>query len=272
MTKRLAGKVAIVTGAGRGIGQEIAIQLANEGAQVVVNDLDAGAVEETRDVIARTGGVTTSFPGNVNDADFADNIIEHAVGHFGNVHIVINNAGYIWNEKVERTSDEQWDAMQDVHLKSAFRMCRSFGTFLRSSENSGSALIQRRLINISSVAATRGAVGQLAYSCAKSGLFGLTRSLAKEWGPLGVNVNCVSFGFIETRLTQLTDRKTYVTVDGEERPVGLPSHHRDEFVKNIPLGRPGTAKEGAGAVVLLCFPEASYISGQLIEAAGALIY
>lgn len=270
---RLSGKVALVTGGGRGVGRSLVQQLAAEGARLVVNDLDPEPAAEAVEAIIRAGGEAVACVGSVTDEDFPKRFIATAIERFGDAHILVNNAGYIWNGFLHKISDEQWDAIQDVHLRAPFRILREFHGALReriAAETAAGVVVHRKIVNISSVAATGGTAGQANYSAAKAGLFGLTRSLAKEWGPLRINVNCVAFGYIETRLTQEVHGETVIEIAGEKRRVGLTPQVLAMFKERIAFGRPGTTAEAAGAVLLLCFPEADYITGQIIEADGGL--
>jgi 3-oxoacyl-[acyl-carrier protein] reductase len=270
---RLDGKVALVTGAGRGIGRSVARKLAAEGARVLVNDLDAAEAEASARAIMETGGVAVAYPGNVTSDDFPRGLIETALREFGDIHILVNNAGYIWNGPLHKISDEQWDAIQAVHLKAPFRILRELRGFLDvrvAEERKAGAVAHRKVVNVSSVSATGGAAGQANYAAAKAGLHGLTRSLAKEWGPLAVNVNCVAFGYIETRLTQEISGETAVMIEGVARRVGLTRPMIEAIKERIALGRAGTADEAAGGILLFCIPESDYITGQILEVSGGL--
>ena len=269
----LSGKVALVTGAGRGIGLSLVRRLAAEGARVLVNDLDAAEAESAARAIKEAGGVAVAYPGNVANADFPRGFIGAALEQFGDIHIVINNAGYIWNAPLHKIADEQWDAIQDVHLKAPFRILRELRTFLDArvaEERKNGTVVHRKIVNVSSVSATGGAAGQANYAAAKAGLHGLTRSLAKEWGPLSINVNCVAFGYIETRLTQEIRGETVVTIDDVARRVGLTRPMIEAIKERTAFGRAGTADEAAGGIMLFCIPESDYVTGQILEVSGGL--
>jgi len=275
--KRLEGKVALVTGAGRGAGAALAQKLAAEGAAVVVNDLDAAPAEETVAAIVARGGRALAFAGDVTRPGFAEDFIATGVNGFGGADIIVNNAGYIWNAGVGATTDEQWDAMQDVHLKAAFRIARAWNPWLveraraeAADQQEGARRQARKMVNISSVSGTHGAWKQIGYSAAKAGLVGLTKSLAREWGPLGVTVNAVAFGLIETRLTQVITGETSIEVGGRRHRVGLTREILDNLYAQTPLRRGGTPEDAAGAVLLFCLPESDYITGQIIEADGGV--
>lgn len=271
MTARLDGKVAIVSGAGRGIGRAIALKFASEGARVVVNDLDAGPANEVVAEIAAAGGRAVACVANVTDTDFGERFVKAAVDAFGTLDIIVNNAGYTWDNVVQKMSDEQWDAILDCHLKAPFRVLRAaYPVFREASriEAEEGREVFRKVVNISSISGTQGNAGQINYSSAKAGIMGMTKTMAKEWGRMKVNVNCVAFAFIETRLTQPTTEALTVSIDGRDIRVGVTPERIAAARKDIPLGRPGTAEEAAGAVFMLCIPEANYVTGQTVICGG----
>ncbi len=270
----LDGKVALVTGSGRGIGQQIAFKLAREGARVVVNDLDAGPAEETVAKIVADGGKAIAVAGSVADDDFAARFVAAAVESFGGVHIIVNNAGFTWDNVIQKMTDEQWDALLDVHLKAPFRILRAAQPVISAAvkaERAAGKVVQRKVVNISSLAGVGGNAGQANYSAAKAGVEGLTRAMSKEWGRLSVNVNAVAFGLISTRLTEAADAGKTIDIDGRDIKVGVNPQLLASMEAMIPLGRAGTAEEAAGAVYLLCTPESDYISGQTILCAGGFL-
>jgi 3-oxoacyl-[acyl-carrier protein] reductase len=270
--KRLAGRVALVTGAGRGIGRSVALQLAGEGARIVLNDLDDEPAREAVSLIEAHGGEARAVVGSVTDAQFPQRFVEGALDHFGAIDIVVNNAGYVWNSRIEATSDEQWNAMIDVHLTAPFRMVRQVVQHWKqlAARANAKATFQRKIVNVSSISGTHGTAGQVAYSSAKAGLIGLTKSLARELGPLGVNVNAVAFGWIETRLTQEIRGETAVNVAGREHRVGMTKVALEDLRNRVPLRRGGSPEEAAGSVLLLCLPESDYISGQIVDVDGGV--
>lgn len=270
----LEGKVALVTGSGRGIGQQIALKLARAGAAVVVNDLDAGPAHETVEKVTAEGGRATAVVGSVLDADFPERFVQTAVSEHGGLHIVVNNAGFTWDSVIQKMSDEQWDTILDVHLKAPFRILRAAQPVISAAvkaERAEGREVRRKVVNISSLAGVGGNAGQANYSSAKAGVEGLTRALAKEWGRLGVTVNAVAFGLISTRLTQAADSGASIDVDGREIQVGVNPQLLASMEAMIPLGRAGTAEEAAGAVHLLCLPESDYVSGQTLVCAGGFM-
>ena len=270
---KLDGKVALVTGAGRGIGGAIARKLAADGARIVANDLDPEPVGEVVGQIAADGGEAIAFPGDVTADDFGDRFVDVALEQFGDVHIVVNNAGYIWNAAALKHTDEQWQAMLDVHATAPFRICRAAGRHFRDAAKAGHADVTRKIVNVSSISGVYGAATQLSYSAGKAALIGLTKTLSKEWGHYNVTVNCVAFGHIDTRLTQrLGEGAQTIEVQGREHPVGLDPELFDMIREMTPLGRTGTIEDGAGAVYLFCIPESDFISGQVVIVSGGLVY
>ncbi|QBJ97320.1 SDR family oxidoreductase [Rhodococcus sp. ABRD24] len=269
----LDNKVAIISGSGRGIGREIALKVAREGAKVVVNDLDEEPAKETVAAIEALGGTAVSCIGSVTDPDFGDRFVQTAVGSFGGLDIIVNNAGYTWDSVIQKMTDEQWDAIVDVHLKAPFRILRAaqpvIAAAVKKAKAVGEPVPCRKVVNISSVAGTGGNAGQVNYSAAKAGITGLTKTLAKEWGRYNVTVNTVAFGFIKTRLTQPpVDGTGTIEVQGREIKVGVNPDLLGAMEQMIPLGRPGTPVEGAGAVYLFCTPESDYVSAQTVVCGG----
>lgn len=270
---KLANKTAIVTGSGRGIGRAIALKLASEGANVVVNDLDAEPGNAVVAEIEATGSRAVACNGSVTESGFADRIVRTAVDTFGGVDIIVNNAGFTWDSTIQKMTDEQFDAVLDVHLKAPFQILRAVQPYWKEAvarENESGVRVHRKVVNISSIAGTGGNPGQVNYSAAKAGIVGLTKTLSKEWGRYNVNVNAVAFGMIETRMTQVVETKTTANVGGRDIPIGIPKAGVDAFTAMIPMGRAGTPDEAAGAVYLLTTPESDYITGQTIIAGGGL--
>ena len=269
---KLAGKTALVTGAGRGIGQAIALKLAREGANVVLNDLDAGPAQETVAAIEALGRRAVAVTGSVAAADFPARFVGAAVDTFGGLDILVNNAGFTWDNVIQKMSDEQWDAILDVHLKAPFRILRAASEVIRAAakrEAEAGTPVYRKVVNISSVSGTNGNAGQANYSSAKAGIIGLTKAMAKEWGRYKVTVNAVAFGVIETRLTAAPAHGgATIDIEGRQIAVGLNADAHKALERIIPLGRPGTVEEAAGAVYLFCLPESNYITGEVVTCGG----
>ena len=274
-----SGQTAIVTGAGRGIGASAALQFAQQGANVVVNDLDAAATEETVHAITAGGGHAIALAGNVTEPDFPTHLMKTAVDTFGQLNILVNNAGYTWDGMSHKMSDEQWQAIIDVHLTAPFRMIRAAAPYLRAAAtaelDSGASLSNRCVVNVSSTSGLHGNIGQVNYAAGKMGIVGLTKTIAKEWGRLGIRCNAVAFGFIDTRLTRPQEtQEEAIEIDGHEVPLGIPAKVRALLDKDIqlriPLGRPATIEEAAAGIVLISSPLASYITGHVLEVTGGM--
>ncbi|MFF2087250.1 SDR family NAD(P)-dependent oxidoreductase [Nocardia sp. NPDC058176] len=270
---KLDNKVAIVSGSGRGIGREIALKLAAEGAAVVVNDLDAEPAKETVAAIEALGARAVAVPGSVTADGFAEEFVQAAVDSFGGLDIIVNNAGFTWDSVIQKMTDEQWDAILDVHLKAPFKILRAaqpvIAGLVKQAKADGAPVPCRKVVNISSLAGTGGNAGQANYSAAKAGVIGLTKTLAKEWGRYNVTVNTVAFGLIKTRLTEApADSGGTIDVEGKQIKVGVNPNLLAAMEQMIPLGRGGTPAEAAGAVYLLCTPESDYVSAQTLVCGG----
>jgi len=273
MTK-LAGKVAIISGSGRGIGRALARKLASDGASVVVNDLDAGPANDVVAEIQAAGGHAVACVGNVTAEDFGERFVATALDTFGGLDIIVNNAGYTRDGVIQKQTDEQFQAMLDVHVTAPFRILRAaaapWRTMSKQEAAEGREVI-RKVVNISSMAGTHGNAGQVNYSSAKAALVGMTKTLSKEWGRLNVCVNCVAFGFIDTRLTKANDDPaTRIEIEGREIQAGVPAGVLGALKTMVPLGRAGSVEEAAGGIYLLCIPESDYVSGQVLIVGGGI--
>jgi 3-oxoacyl-[acyl-carrier protein] reductase len=268
----LKGKSAIVTGSGRGIGREVVLRLASEGARVVVNDLDAAPAHEVVELIRSKGGEAVACVGSVTASDFADRLVKTAVDNFKGIDILVNNAGFTWDNVIQKMTDEQWSAIMDTHLTAPFRILRAAYPVISAAAKKDAEEgreVFRKIVNISSGSAG-GNAGQANYSSAKAGILGLTKALAKEWGRFKVNVNAVAFGLIETRLTQSLagEQSATVNIEGRDIRVGVRAERLENAGKTIPLGRPGKAVEAAGAVYMFCTPDSNFVSGQVLYCGG----
>jgi 3-oxoacyl-[acyl-carrier protein] reductase len=267
--KLLDGKAAIVTGSARGIGRATAELLAANGARVLINDLDEELAGETATAIE---GETTVFAGDLTKDAVCDELVQHAVEAFGALDILVNNAGYTWDGMAHKMSDEQFRAMLEIHTVAPFRLLRAAAPYLREPakrEQAEGREVFRKVVNVTSISGTQGNVGQVNYSSAKAGLVGLTKTLAREWGPLKVNVNAVAFGFVQTRLTAPPEEAGVFEADeGEAIQLGIPERMRELAAKLIPLGRPATPHEAAGPILFLCSPWSNFVHGQVITASG----
>ena len=271
----LQGKVALVTGAGRGIGRAIGLKLAQAGARMVLNDLDAEPVQETIEMIKQSGSEAVACVGSVTDRQFAERFVQSALDNYAGLDIIVNNAGYTWDNVIQKMTDDQWQAIVDVHLTAPFRILRAASEFIRTAAKREAAAGQeifRKVVNISSISGLCGNAGQINYAAAKAGIVGATKALSKEWGRYKVNVNCVAFGFIRTRLSESDIRdNTTVEIEGRKIKIGVNQDLIAAAEHAIPLGRFGTPEEGAGAVYLLCLPESNYISGETLVCSGGFM-
>jgi 3-oxoacyl-[acyl-carrier protein] reductase len=272
MNRRLEGKVAIVTGSGRGIGRAVALKLAADGAKIVINDLDAAMADSVAAEITALGSEAVICAGSVTEADFAKRFIDTTLTAFGDLHIIVNNAGYTWDNVIQKMTDEQWSAMLDVHLTAPFRILRAATDHIRSASKREAAAgrrVVRKVVNISSLTGIDGNAGQVNYAAAKAGINGVTLTLSKEWGRYQVTVNSVAFGLIKTRLTEASaDADASIHIEGKQIKVGVNPDLLVEFERSIPLGRAGTPEDAAGAIYLFCIPESDYISGQILLCSG----
>lgn len=267
----IEGKVAIVTGSGRGIGRAVAELFGRHGARVVVNDLDRRVAEEAAHAVERAGGQAMVCAGSVTDPAFPGTLIESTVGHFKALDIIVNNAGYTYDGVIHKMSDEQWYAMIDCHLTGPFRILRAASLYWREwakREIEAGTPVIRRVVNTSSTSGVAGNAGQVNYSAGKMGIVGVTKSLAKEWGRLNIHVNAVAYGFIETRLTAAKDKSQKAEVDGHTVEIGIPDPMRQMAIQMIPLGRPGTPEQAAGPVLFLASPLADYVTGHVVLVTG----
>ena len=267
----LDGKVAIITGSGRGIGRAAALMMVAEGAAVVVNDLDEAPAREVVEEIKRAGGRAVACAGSVTDPAMPDKLVRAAIDNFGALHILVNNAGYTWDGMLHKMTDEQWQAMLDVHVTAAFRLIRAAAPYMRDAakaEMEAGQRVTRKIVNVMSIAGTMGNAGQANYSAAKAALGGLTKTVAREWGRFNINCNAVAFGFIETRLTDEKE-KGETLMDGKVA-IGIPKAQREAFIKTIPLGRAGTPEEAARGILFLVSPWSDYVTGHILHVDGGL--
>jgi 3-oxoacyl-[acyl-carrier protein] reductase len=264
----LDGKAAIVTGSARGIGRATAELLVEHGAKVLINDLDGDVAEQAAGEIQ---GETTVFAGDLTKEGVPDELVKKALDDFGQLDIIVNNAGYTWDGVIHKMGDEQFQAMLDIHTVVPFRIARAAAPYLRDTakkEREAGQEVFRKIVNVSSISGTMGNAGQANYSAAKAGLVGLTKTLAKEWGQFKINVNAVAFGFVETRLTAAKEGAEKIERGGEEIQLGIPEQMRQMASAIIPLGRAASPEEAAGGIFILCTPWANYIHGQVLHITG----
>lgn len=273
MEKMLKDKICIITGSGRGIGRAAALKFAGEGAKVAVTDIDERHALQVAEEVVKNGGQAVPVAGDVTSGEFAEMLVAETVKAFGpDIDVIVNNAGYTWDGLINKMTDRQWQAMLDLHTTAPFRIIRAASPYMRDNaareiKELGKAKC-RKVINVSSVTGLDGNFGQVNYSSAKAAVVGLTKSLAREWGPYNVCVNCIAFGFIDTRLSQAKEAGE-VIIRGEDRiALGIPGKIRNIALLLCPLGRPGTTGEAAASLLMLASPLADYISGQVIRVSG----
>jgi len=264
----LDGKAAIITGSARGIGRATAELFIGEGAKVLINDIDGDVAEQAAGEIE---GETAVFAGDLTKPGVPDELVAKANDAFGQVDIVVNNAGYTWDGVIHKMSDEQFQAMIDIHTVVPFRVIRALAPHWREAakaEAGEGREVFRKIINITSISGTMGNAGQANYSAAKAGVTGLTKTIAKEWGQFKVNVNAVAFGFVETRLTAAKEEAGSIEREGEKIELGIPEQQRAMASMIIPLGRPAQPGEAAGPVLFLASDLANYVHGQILNVTG----
>ena len=266
--KVLEDKVAIVTGSARGIGRATAELLSEQGAKVLINDLDGDVAAQTASEI---DGDTLVFAGDLTKDGVPDQLVQKVIDEWGKVDILVNNAGYTLDAPIHKMSDEWFQKMLDIHSIVPFRMCRAVAPHMREpakKEREEGVEVFRKIVNVSSISGTMGNAGQANYSSGKSAVIGLTKTLAKEWGQFKINVNAVAFGFIETRLTAVKDDQNVAEIGGERVQLGIPEQMRAMGSMIIPIGRPGQPHEAAGGVFFLCSPWSNFVHGQVLNITG----
>jgi len=272
MDKMFKNQVVVITGAGRGIGAAAAKMFAEEGAQVVVNDLDPEPAESVVAEIKQAGGEAVAFAGDVTAPDFPARLLQAAIDAYGKINVLVNNAGFTWDGMSHKMTDEQWDAVLAVHVTAPFRMIRAAAPYMRepakAEKKAGGPIEPRCIVNVSSTSGLHGNIGQANYAAGKMGVVGLTKTIAKEWGAFGIRCNTVAFGFTDTRLTQSKEKGASIEVGGQEVALGIPDQMRELAPMRIPLGRAAAPEEAAGGILLMASPLASFITGHTLEVTG----
>jgi len=267
----LDGKVALITGSGRGIGRAAAELFARHGARVVVSDIDEAPARDAADAVRAAGSEAAVCAGDVTAADFPDRLIRAAVDAFGRIDVLVNNAGYTWDGVIHKMTDQQYDAMLDIHLKAPFRLIRALAPLWREAAKAeatpGARPACRKIINVSSTSGVAGNAGQANYAAGKMGIVGLTKTVAKEWGQFNVTCNAVAYGWIDTRLTQ-DKEKGAATASGIL--LGIPAAQREGMARHVPLGRPGSPEEAAGPMLFLASPLSDYVTGAVLLVTGGM--
>ena len=270
MNISLAGKAAVVTGAGRGIGLAIARKLIEAEASVLLVDIDESALREAAQGMT---GVAT-LVGDLADPVFPNQVVTKLIDEFGSIDIVVNNAGYTWDNVIQKTTDEQFQAMLDIHVVAPFRLLRAASHWIRETakrENESGAAVMRKVVNITSISGLDGNPGQVGYASGKAAVVGMTKTLAKEWGRYNVTVNAVGFGLIETRLIQPMQRaQEEISIGSRHVRVGMQEQVREQALKNIPLGRLGAPEDAANAVFFFCSPLSDYVTGEILVCGGGV--
>lgn len=268
----LSGKAALVTGSGRGIGRAIALKLAEAGAAVMLNDIDPQPLQETISLINAAKGAAKATPGDLTAPEFPQKLVDATVAGFGSIDIIVNNAGYSWDNVIQKMTDEQFQAMLDIHLVAPFRILRAASGWIREAakrETAEGRLVMRKVVNVSSVSGTLGNAGQAGYAAGKAGINGVTKTLAKEWGRYNVNVNSVAFGSIDTRmLKSLDDPDSVIERKGKQIRIGIHPDFREKIGGYSALGRLGTPDDAAGPILFFCSPLSDYVSGEVLTVSG----
>jgi 3-oxoacyl-[acyl-carrier protein] reductase len=274
MNISLNGKAALVTGAGRGIGLAIAKILAEAGASVLLVDIDQAALGAAQTSLAASTGTIATLASDLTAVGAAEAMIAKMLSAFGAIDIIVNNAGYTWDNVIQKTTDEQFQAMLDIHIVAPFRILRAASKWIRETakkETEAGTPVMRKVVNITSIAGLDGNPGQAGYSSGKAAVVGLTKTMAKEWGRYNVNVNAVGFGLIDTRLTKpMNDAETSIAIGGRQVQVGMQAQVREQAAKYIPLGRVGTPEDAAGAVFFFCSPLSDYVTAETLVCGGGL--
>ena len=266
----LTGKTAIVTGGGRGIGRAIVHQLVSAGAKVFVCDLDEDTLDDLQASVPTTDRLAV-LRGDLMQPDTPGQVVQAALEAFGSIDIVVNCAGFSWDSVIQKTTDEQFQAMLTIHVMAPFRLLRAASTYLRETakqEIAAGKRVMRKVVNITSISGTDGNAGQAGYAAGKAGVIGLTKALAKEWGRYNVNVNAVGFGLIQTRMTQPLKTTGEIRMGDKDIPIGVQPAMLDAMTAVCPLGRIGTPEEAAGAVLFFCSPLSDYVTGEVLTCSG----
>ncbi|KAG2031344.1 hypothetical protein BDR03DRAFT_928113 [Suillus americanus] len=267
----LSGEVAIITGGGQGIGRSAALLFAKEGAKVVVSDIDAKKAAAVVDEIKAAGGDAISVVGDVGADDFPQQIVDATVKQYGKINHIVNNAGFTHDKMIHTMPDETYDIIMKIHVRAPFRLIRAAAPYFRVKNTTAE---NRSIINVSSTSGLHGNVGQANYAAAKSAVVGLTKTIAKEWGPFGVRANTIAYGLVHTRLTAAKEDGATIEIDGQKVALGIPGARQRAAAQNvnafvdIPLQRGATPDEAAAGMLFLASPLASYVTGHTLEVTG----
>jgi 3-oxoacyl-[acyl-carrier protein] reductase len=240
------------------------------GANVLACDLDQQALQETQ-ASARNPERVALICADLMEPAVPQQIVDAALEAFRSIDIIVNCAGFSWDSVIQKTSDEQFQAMLNIHVVAPFRLLRAASDYLRATakrEIASGQRVMRKVVNITSISGTEGNPGQAGYAAGKSGVIGLTKTLAKEWGRYNINVNAVGFGLIQTRMTQPLTPEGKINMAGKEIPIGVQPAMLDSIAEACPLGRIGTPEEAAGAVLFFCSPLSDYVTGEVLICSG----
>ena len=272
MSFSLSGKTALVTGSGRGIGRAIAGKLAAAGAQVMLNDIDEAVLSETVKEFEGAGYKVASFSGDLMDPATPDKLVQATLEKLGGLDIIVNNAGYSWDGVIQKTTDEQFQAMLTIHLVVPFRILRAAANHFRETAKAEIAegkTVMRKVVNITSISGVDGNAGQSGYGAGKAGVVGLTKVLSKEWGRYNINVNAVGFGLINTRMVQpLGGTESSFKMHGQDIKIGVQPAMIEQAKQSCALGRIGSPDEAANAVLFMCSPLSDYVTGEVLICGG----
>ncbi|KAL4065675.1 hypothetical protein V8B97DRAFT_1875114 [Scleroderma yunnanense] len=266
----LAGEVAIITGAGQGIGRSAALLFAREGARIVVSDIDPGKASTVVDEIRSAGGEAIAVSGDVGAEEFPETIVKATIKEFGQINHIVNNAGFTYDKMLHTMPDEAFDIIMKIHVRAPFRLVRAAAPYFRVKSDPP---VNRSVVNVSSVSGLHGNIGQVNYAAAKSAVIGFTKTIAKEWGPFGVRANTVAYGFVHTRLTAAKEDGALIEIDGKKVALGIPGTQAQNSgsitaYADIPLRRGATPDEAGAAMLFLASPLASYVTGHTLEVTG----
>jgi 3-oxoacyl-[acyl-carrier protein] reductase len=253
MNMNLKDQVVIITGSGRGIGRAIALSFAEQGAKVIVNDVDERAASSVVNEINENGGESLPFVGSVAEAEQAEGLVSTAVKHFGTVNILINNAAIIRPNMIHKMSDEEWDSVVNVGLKGVFNCIRAVApVFKERAKQNPDALSNGKIINVTSVAGLTGTIGQINYGATKAGVIGVTMSTAREWGKYRIQSNAVAFGIVETSMTETIREGKF----------------KAKYLNKIELNRFATTEDVVPGIQFLASAGADYITGHVLNISG----
>ena len=265
--KSLAGKVAIVTGSGRGIGRATATHLAQAGAHVVINDIDDGPAQEAAEEVRKSGVEAAVVLGSGAKPETAQSLVDAAMKAWGRLDVLVNNAGITRDAMLQRMTDEQFTLVLDVIVRGSFNCIRAASPYMRDAGKNdlkAGRRMHRKIVNVSSIAGIHGAVGNVNYATAKAALVGMTKAVAREWAPFMINCNAVAPGIIDTRMTAARgDAK-------DAAALGIPADVRDQIIKRIPIGRIGTPEDVANAILFFASPASDFITGEVLQIHGGL--